>query len=132
MRLFLQVDIGDWKERNYNNTLVSFASSLAPDLMGTDIDNQSESTVIDLVIKLIEQAESLFVFIVANPDASIGSTDKMLRYLLQHKTKVLKLVMLGQHEATERSVLEFEGRFLKAENPDQVKELIRAFAEKID
>ncbi|HZX73204.1 MAG TPA: hypothetical protein VFE57_02205 [Cyclobacteriaceae bacterium] len=131
MRLFLQIDIGDWKQRNYQNPLVPYASSLAPDLMGTDIDNESESTVIDLVIKLIDQAESLFVFIVANPDTSIGSADKMLRYLLQHETKVFQLVMLGQHEAIEKSTLKFNGRFLQAENLDQVKKLIRDFAEKI-
>ena len=131
MRLFLQIDIGDWKERNYNNPLVPFASSLAPDLMGTDIDNQSESTVIDLVIKLAEQAEHLFVFVVARSEAPPGSADKMLRFLVEHKNKVQQFVLQGEHGAIEKTAQCFEDRFLKTENLDQVKKLIRDFAEKI-
>ena len=132
MRLFLQIDIGDWKERNYNNPLVPFASSLAPDLMGTDIDNQSESTVIDLVIKLAEQAEHLFVIVVARSEAHPGSADKMFRFLFDHKNKVQQFVLLGEHASIEKAAQHFEDRFLKAESMDHAKKLIRDFAEKIN
>ena len=131
MRLFLQIDIGDWKQRNYHNPLVPFASSLAPDLMCTDFDNESESTVIDLVIKLAEQAEFIFVFIAANSEAPVGSVVKMIRYLLQNDGKVQNLIMLGEHSAIEQHAQNFEQRFIKAGNIEEVKKLVRDFAEKI-
>jgi|GEM_PF-833789 len=131
MRLFLQIDAGDWKRRGYDNILVPYASSLADDLMGTDIDNESESTVIDLVIRLIEQAESTFVFISVMSEAGLGSADKVMRFLFQNKSKTNYIIILGEHEIIEKSILNFGGQFLQAKNHEEVKNLIHNFAKKI-
>jgi hypothetical protein len=129
MRLFLQIDIGDWKQRAYSNLLVPYASSLADDLIGTDIDSESESAVIDLVIKLAEQAESLFVFISVMPDAAVGSADKMMQHL--HQSKIHQVVVLGENSMVEKYAQNFEGRFLRAKDNEEVKKRIHDFAKKI-
>lgn len=131
MRLFLQIDVGNWKQRRYDSLLVPYASSLADDLIGTDIDSESESTVIDLVIKLTEQAESIFVFISTMPEAPLGSADKMMRYLLQQKSKTNHIVILGENPVIEKSIRNFGGRFLKTKSHEEVKDLIHNFAKKI-
>ena len=130
MRLFLQIHIGDWKQRSYHNPLVSYASSLAPDMMGTDIDNESESVVIDLVIKLTEQAESVFVFVSADTEAQVGSVDKMMQYLLHHESKVHQLVAFGEHSVIGNLAEIFQGRFIKINDTEEVKKRIQSFATK--
>ena len=128
MRLFLQIDIGDWKQRAYNNLLISYASSLTDDLIGTDIDSESESAVIDLVITLADQAEAIFVFISVMADSNVGNAAKMMRYLHQHQHKINQFVMLGEHPEVENSGEYFDDRFLKAKDDEQVKALLHNFA----
>ena len=128
MRLFLQIDMGDWKTRSYHNPLVAYASSRAADLMGTDIDNQSESGVIDLVLKLVEQADFVFVLVVAAPGGQPGSVEKMFSYLLQHKNKVDKLVLLGENESIKIMETGFQERFIAVTDSNEVKKMIRDFA----
>jgi hypothetical protein len=61
MRLFLQINIGEWKKDDYVKPLLSFASSLADDVIGTDVDNRSEGHIIDLVKKLIAQSPQAYL-----------------------------------------------------------------------
>jgi hypothetical protein len=131
MRLFLQIDIGDWKQRDYGNRLISYASSLADDLVGTDMDNESESQVADIVLRLVEQAESVFVFISATTFASMGSAGKTLDRLRHHENKVHRIVLLGEHTEVEKLAEVFESRFLVTTDKEQVKKLIHDFAKKI-
>ena len=131
MRLFLQIDIGTWQQRSYYTPLVAYASSLASDLMGTDIDNESEASVIDLVIKLAEQASSIFIFIAITSESALGGADKMMQYLIRHESNIHQIAMVGEHATIEKLCQNFPGRFLNVENQEDVKKLLRDFAEKI-
>jgi hypothetical protein len=128
MKLFLQIDIGDWKQRHYNSGLVSYASSLAADVIGTDIDNESESQVIDIVLKLVDQAESILVFISAMPDTSLGGAGKMIQSLHIHQNKIWQLVMLGKHSGAEELMQVFDKKFMIAADEGDVKKQIHNFA----
>ena len=83
MRLFLQIDISDWQQRGYDKPFSRYAPALASDIMAADIDSQSDTTVVDLVIRLIDQAEKVFVLVYAQPEVTLGGCSKLFNHFFK-------------------------------------------------
>ncbi len=128
MKLFLQLELCKWQESGYEKPLLSFASSLSSDMIGVEIDNQTESSIVDVVIKLCNQANQIFVLIQAQPDESIGSVLKLLNYLLRNELQIHAIVLSGNHEQAEKLLQTLNERFKKEDDQEKIKELIREFA----
>ncbi len=128
MKLFLQLELCKWQESGYEKPLLSFASSLSSDVIGAEIDNQTESSIVDVVIKLCNQANQIFVLIQAQPDESIGSVLKLLNYLLRNELQIHAIVLSGNHEQAEKLLQTLNERFKKEDDQEKIKELIREFA----
>jgi hypothetical protein len=129
LRLFLQINIAEWKESGYTSPLLSFASSLADDIVGTDLDCQSEPYIAELVTKLILEADKVFVLINANNDAlPLGAALKVLNHLLQSKEKVHLALLSGEHEMAEKMLMPFEENFKKQNDDSLIRKLIKQFA----
>ena len=129
LKLFLQINITDWKEANYAKPLLSFASSLADDIVGTDLDSQSDSYVGDLVAKLIRQADRIFVVVIAdNTSLPLGGSLSVLNTLIQAKDKVHLAILSGEHALAEKMLKPFQENFKKQKDNEVIRKLIKHFA----
>lgn len=129
MRLFLQINIIDWKESGYSKPLLSFASSLADDIVGTDLDCQSEAFIAELVVKLVQEADQIFVLVMADDSSlSLGGTLPVLNQLLKAKEKVHMAVLSGEHERVQKMLSPFQENFKKQSDDALIRKLIKQFA----
>lgn len=129
MKLFLQLELMPWQKAGYEKPLVNFASSLSDDLIGAELDNQSDSTIADLVIRLCNQVESVFVLIHAQPEEPLGVTLKLIQHLLRHEEKIYQIVLAGNHVSLERLLLPLTEKFVKESDPEKIKPAIQSFAQ---
>ena len=128
MKLFLHLELRPWQNTGYEKPLLSFASSLSSDVIGAEIDSQSESSIVDVVIKLCGQVNKIFILIQAQPEESIGSTLKLLNHLLRNEHQVHTIVLAGDHEQAEKLLRTLDQRFRKEDNQEKIKEWIKDFA----
>lgn len=128
MKLFLQLELRKWQDTGYEKPLLSFASSLSSDVIGAEIDSQSESSIVELVIKLCSQVHQIFILIQAQPDQPMGSALKLLNHLMRHDHQIHTIVLSGKHEQTEKLLSTLGQRFKKDEDIKEIKELIKDFA----
>ncbi len=128
MKLFLHLELRKWRDSDYEKPLLSFASSLSSDVIGAEIDNQSESSIVDVIIKLCSQVNQIFILIQAQPDESIGSTLKLLNHLLRNDHQIYKVVLAGDHIQAEKLLTTLQKRFSKEDDPKKIKEWIKEFA----
>jgi len=128
MKLFLQLELTAWQESEYQKPLLRYASSLSSNLIGAELDNQSEVSVVDLIVRLCDQASSIFLFICAKPTEQFGSTLKLLNTLLRTNQKIYAVVLSGNHEQTEHLFRHLNDRFKKEDKIGEIKKWIEAFA----
>lgn len=128
MKLFLHLEIKKWQESAYDKPLVSYASSLSSDLVGAELDSQSDGAFADLVIKLCDQSSRVFLFIHATPDEPMGASLKVLNHLLRTEEKIYSLVLSGEHAALEKTAGSLTSRFRKEHDAEKIKEWVREFA----
>ncbi len=128
MKLFLHLELRKWQDTGYEKPLLSFASSLSSDVIGAEIDNQSDSSIVDVVIKLCSQVNKIFILIQAQPDESLGSTLKLLNHLLRNEHQVHMVVLSGDHELAEKLLTPLEQRFQKEDDLTIIRDLIKDFA----
>jgi hypothetical protein len=128
MKLFLHLELRPWQDSGYEKPLLSFASSLSGDVIGAEIDNQSESSIVDVVIKLCSQMTQIFILIQAQPEESIGSTLKLLNHLLRNEQQVHTIVLSGNHEQAEKLLRTLDQRFKKEDDQEKIREWIKDFA----
>ncbi len=128
MKLFLHLELRPWQDTGYEKPLLSFASSLSSDVIGAEIDNQSDGAIVEVVVKLCGQVDQIFVLIQASPDQAIGSTLKLLNHLLRNDHQVYTVVLSGNHEQAEKLLRTLDQRFKKEDDQEKIKELIKAFA----
>ena len=128
MKLFLHLELSPWQDAGYEKPLLTFASSLSSDVIGAEIDNQSESSIVDVIIKLCDQANKIFILIQAQPDESIGSVLKLLNHLIRNDHQIHTIILAGNHEQAEKLLRTLEQRFKKEDDPDKIKEWIKEFA----
>ena len=128
MKLFLHLELRPWQNSDYEKPLLSFASSLSSDVIGTEIDNQSEGSIVDVVIKLCSQMSQIFILIQSQPDESMGSTLKLLNHLLRNEQQIHTIVLSGNHEQAEQLLRTLDQRFKKEDDQEKIKEWIKDFA----
>lgn len=128
MKLFLQLDLSSWQESEYKKPLLNYASSLSSDLIGAELDSQSEGSIVDIILKLCDQVTSIFVFIRAKPTESFGSSLKLLNTLLRTNQKIYSVVLSGNHEQTELLFKHLGEKFNKEEDQEKIKRWIEEFA----
>ncbi len=128
MRLFLQVNIGDWQGQGYVKPLLSFASSLADDVIGTDVDNQSDGHVIELVKKLVAQSQQTFLYICATQEQPLNHVLSLINYIFQHKDKIHFVVFSGEHATAEKLFRALNDKFVKNAEEELIRKMIKLFA----
>ncbi len=128
MKLFLQIELVQWKEAGYQKPLLNFASSLSDDVIGTELDNQSDHAIAELVIRLCDQVDSIFVMIHTRPDEPLNVTLKLINHLLRLENKLYKVVLAGHHLTLERMLTPLNEKFLLESEPESIKPVIREFA----
>jgi hypothetical protein len=128
LKLFLQLELCHWQASSYEKPLLSFASSLSSGLISAEMDNQSESTIADLAIRLTTQTEKIFLLLKADPEEPFGATLKVLNHLLRNDHQLHTVILSGNHDQTERLLQSLSDRFIKENDVEKIKEKIRAFA----
>ena len=128
MKLFLHLELRKWQESGYEKPLLTFASSLSSDLIGAEMDNQSDASIADLVIRLCDQVQSIFILIQAQPNEPLGSSLKLLNHLLRTPEKIHSLVISGNHEHAQKLMNTIGERFKKEDDPENIKTWIEEFA----
>jgi hypothetical protein len=128
MKLFLQLELRKWQDTGYEKPMLSFASSLSSDVIGAEIDNQSESSIVDVVIKLCGQVNQIFVLIQAHPNESIGSLLKLLNHLMRNEHQVHTIVFAGDHDQAEKLLRTLDQKFRKEDDEEKIKAWIKDFA----
>ena len=129
MRLFLQVEFNHLHQGGgFGNHMLRYASSLATDIMGTDLDSQSEPIITSMVVRMIGQADQIFFLLHSNdPNHPPGSLQSVFDALVQSKDKVMHAVLCGDHRTSESMLQAFDHRFVKEADPEKIKALIRKF-----
>lgn len=92
------------------------------------MDNQSDASIAELVIRLCDQMQSIFVFIQAQPQEPLGATLKVLNHLLRTKNKIYAVAFTGSNEQAERLLNTLQEKFCKEDSPDKIKDQIKEFA----
>jgi hypothetical protein len=128
MRLFLQLDTGDWRDSPYHKPLLHYASSLASDIIGAELDGESEATVADVMIRLCEDAESLFVFITAH-GTTLGSLKKVLQHLATLSPKLHRVVISGENDAVASLLAPVREKLLVTTSEEEIKNEISLFCQ---
>jgi len=128
MKLFLNLELRNWQESGYEKPLLTFASSLSSDLIGAEMDNQSDASIADLVIRLCDQVQFIFILIQAQPNEPLGSALKLLNHLLRTTQKIHSVVISGNHEPAQKLMATLGERFKKEDDPENIKTWIEEFA----
>ena len=130
MRLFLQINIGDWKEQGYVKPMLSFASSQADDIIGTDLDNESDADVVELIKKLIEQSQGIFLLVYShhNPQLPLNRILSLINELFNHRQKIHLAVLSGEHTALEKLLNILEDKFIKNSSDELIRKMIKQYA----
>lgn len=128
MKLFLHLELRPWQDTGYEKPLLSFASSLSSDVIGAEIDNQSDGSIVDVVIRLCSQVNKIFVLIQAQPNEPLGSPLKLLNHLLRNEHQIHTIVLAGNHQQAEKLLGTLELRFKKVNDEGKLKEMIKDFA----
>jgi hypothetical protein len=128
MKLFLHLELRRWQESGYEKPLLTFASSISSDLIGAEMDNQSETSIADLVIRLSNQVQSVFIMIQAQPHEPLGTSLKVLNHLLRTCEKIHSVVISGNHEQAQKLMATLGERFKMQDDPEKIKIWIREFA----
>ncbi len=128
MKLFLHLELRNWQESGYEKPLLTFASSLSSDLIGAEMDNQSDASISDLVIRLCDQVQSVFILIQAQPNEPLGATLKLLNHLLRAPEKIHSVVISGNHEQAQKLMATIGERFKKEDDSEKIKTRIKEFA----
>ena len=129
MKLFVHAEIGDWQQRGYHKPWLHFASSLSSDLVGADLDSQSEPVIADWIIKLIDQ--SSWVFILVEPvsaELPAGVITRVVRHALE-KNKLSKIILTAGHLQISSMSESSPGIFIREHKEEKIRELIREFAQ---
>lgn len=128
MKLFLHLELRNWHESGYEKPLLTYASSLSSDLIGAEMDNQSDASIADLVIRLSDQAQSIFIFIQAHPSEPLGSVLKLLNHLLRTTQKIHSVVISGTHQQAMKLMATIGEKCKQEDDPEQIKIWIKEFA----
>jgi hypothetical protein len=128
MKLFLQLELIPWQKAGFEKPLVNFASGLS-DLIGAELDNQSDSAIADLVIRLCDQAEAVFIFIHSQPEEPLGVTLKLIQHLLRKEEKIYKIILSGTHLSIERLLTPLHKKFVIENDQEKIKSVIQLFAQ---
>lgn len=129
MKLFLQLELIPWHEAGYQKPLLNYASGLSDDVIGAELDNQSDGAIADLVIRLCDQAELVFVLIQTKPEESLGVTLKLIHHLLRKEEKIYKVILADNHISLERLLNPLAEKFVKENETEKIKADIRLFAQ---
>jgi len=128
MKLFLHLELRKWQEASYEKPLLKYASSLSSTLIGAEMDNQSDASIVDLVIRLYDQVQSVFILIQTQPNEPLGSTLKVLNHILRTNEKIHSIVLCGSHEQVEKLMGSLHERFRKEKDQEGIKIWIKEFA----
>ncbi|MBX2914292.1 MAG: hypothetical protein KF856_03355 [Cyclobacteriaceae bacterium] len=129
MKLFLQIELIQWREAGYQKPMLNYASSLSDDLIGAELDNQSDGSIADLVIRLCDQVGSVFVLIHSQPEEPLGVTLKLIQHLLRKEEKIYKIILSGTHLSLERLLTPLHEKFVIENDPEKIKSAIQLFAQ---
>ena len=129
MKLFLQLELIPWHEAGYQKPLLNYASGISDDVIGAELDNQSDGAIADLVIRLCDQAELVFVLIQTKPEESLGVTLKLIHHLLRKEEKIYKVILADNHISLERLLNPLAEKFVKENETEKIKAAIRLFAQ---
>lgn len=129
MRLFLQINVAQWSEQPYDKPLLSLASSLSDDVVGTDLDCESDPYVVGLVKKLVSEATSVFLFVQAvDPTMPLRTILPILNDVLDQQEKIHLSVLSGAHSNMEKLLRVLGDKFVINDDVQIIQKLIRQFA----
>ncbi len=128
MKLFIHIAVGHWQEDHYDNPWLHFASSLSSDIMGTDLDNESEAFVAELVVRLLEQSDRVCVLIQSrDPKQTLGPSAAILLACSKHQDKVHRIILQGSNADVVARATQL--KFTEVVTDDEIKDIIRGFAQ---
>ncbi len=92
-----------------------------PDFYWYDFDNFSEGMIIDYVVQMVQQAQSIVVVFQASSESNLGSLLKLIPHLHRQKQKI-KAIFLGEHAQLQKVLKPLSQRCI---NPSEAE--IQAF-----
>jgi hypothetical protein len=130
MKLFLQLRIGDWRAFSYHQPWLTYASSLTDEVVGAELDSQSDTVVANLVTRLCMEAGTIFILVEATPGPPLGVVLTLINHLYAHEEKIVRIVFQGQHERLEKMLTPFEEKVVRHETDEWLREAIQTFVRK--
>jgi hypothetical protein len=129
MRLFLQVNICDWQDQGYERPMLHLASSLADDVIGTDVDTLSEPHIVDVVKKLVSQSQHTFLLVYARkPDQPLNHVLSLFNHLFACQDKIHLAVFAGEHAIAEKLLRTLDEKFVKNDEDELIRKMVKQFA----
>jgi len=109
--------------------MLTLASSLADDVIGTDVDTLSDAHVVDLVKKLVNQSQKTFLLVSARQrDLPLNHVLSLLNHLFECQDKIHLAVISGEHPIAEKLLRTLDAKFVKNSEDELIRKMVKQFA----
>jgi len=127
MKLILQIELNDWKERTFANPLLSLAKSINQQIVVADLDQDSEGGTTENIIQLIEKATDILLIVNARPGIKLGASAAVFYKLIKSQEKVKQVCLQGSNLFAEKMLQVFNNRLSTNNKAEENQEVIQHF-----
>ena len=102
MNLFLYIQITNKPEEvKFSNNFLSIIKEQETDFATFDLDNHSESLIINHAIRLLSESKNALIFIEAMPDSKFGNLLSLLNIVLDNPEGI-EVIIKGENPKIEK------------------------------
>lgn len=102
MNLFLYIQITNKPEEvKFSNNFLSIIKEQETDFATFDLDNHSESLIINHAIRLLSESTNALIFIEAMPDSKFGNVLSLLNIVLDNPEGI-EVIIKGENPKVEK------------------------------
>lgn len=127
MKLFLQINLSDWKTQSYNSPWLEQVKKSSQEIIVADVDPDSEATYVNHLNKLIEQADEIFALVNVEKETKLGIAMPLLYSLLRLQHKVKCVCMTGSHSYAEKILNTMRDKYFPNLPDKKITRLIDGF-----
>jgi hypothetical protein len=127
MKLILQIELNDWKERAFANPLFSLAKSIHQQIVVADLDQDSEGSTTENIIQLIETSTEILLIVNAQPYIKLGASAAVFYKLIKSQKKVKQVCWQGSNLFAEKMMQVFNDRLSTYNKAEENQDIIQQF-----
>ena len=125
MKSLIYIQIIEKISFTYNHSLVNEIKDIYPEIEVFDIDNFSDSTLIQHAIDLLSRSEKSVIFIDATSNVNLSKIYLLAEYIIKHKGKYI-VILKGQNDLIQKIFRLLEQNFFNNPDPEDYKKILKS------